>query len=66
MKDQEEEDLKRFEEIIKSLPEEEQQVMERELNRRRGVTIRAMISQVLARNNSHNLGPTLGGKPERK
>lgn len=66
MKDQEEEDIKRFEEIIKSLPEEEQQIMERELKRRRGVTIRAMISQVMARNNSHNLGPTLGGKSEKK
>jgi hypothetical protein len=66
MKDEEAEDLRRFEEIIESLPEEQQQVMRRELDRRRSSLVRATISQVMARNNSHNLGTHLGGESKKK
>lgn len=54
----------RFDEIMRLLNEEDRKVVQQQFDQIHRQAVRAAISQVMARNNSHNIGPHLGGKPK--
>lgn len=54
----------RFDQILANLSDEDRVVVEKVQAQQKSVLIRATISQVMARNNSHNLGSTIGGKTD--
>lgn len=49
-------------EMLKDLPAEKQKEVLADFRRQRGELIRATISRVMARNNSHNVGERLAEK----
>jgi hypothetical protein len=57
--DNDADDYQKLQEVLASLPEYQRNIVQKELDKRHKGHVRAAISQVMARNNSHNLGSKL-------